>query len=301
MSAALDGWLLDVRWLQDGSLAALDAQGRLLRLSAQLEVTARLRCPDGCLLYSGALLGAQWRHLVAFCGTVFAQVLVWPVAEGATVQHRLQGHRGPVLALAADAGGATLVSCSDDRSVRLWRASDRGWSAAAHMFGHEARVWAALLLPDARLVSVGEDSCVCVWTAAGALQRRWRAHQGGSVRAAAVCAGGGSLVTGGRDGGVTEWSLDCAAAPAPQPVPLPAGPADDFVRSVHVLSGEWQLVVTDAGRLLLLAPPAVASAVLQDSRLASYALLAVAPDARHVTLAGQHGLLITLKHGTDAY
>ena len=74
----LDGWLLDIAPLSDGMLAALDSHGRLLRLAADLsrQTAPPVRCPDRCILYSGALMSGDRSgdDLLAFCGTVFCQV-----------------------------------------------------------------------------------------------------------------------------------------------------------------------------------------------------------------------------------
>ena len=237
-------------------------------------------------------------------------MLIWsPGADGddGPVLHRLTGHTGVIFRLCLTPSQDTLLSCSDDRSVRLWRRTGSDWrhaapSPAGAMFGHEARVWAALPA-GSRTVSVGEDSRVCLWSSDGCLERRWRAHGGASIRAAAADSAGGRLVTGGGDGAVLVWPL---SGPAPAPGILPA-PLGDTVRSLQSLDGDRQLMMTDSGRLLLMRRRGetggggdggvTTDEVLRDSRLASYALLAVGPGGRRVALAGRHGHVITLSTG----
>ena len=239
-------------------------------------------------------------------------MLVWAPGDGGSdgpILHRLTGHTGVIFRLALSPGRDTLLSCSDDRSVRRWRRVGGEWSRAAPeaLFGHEARVWAALPVSGDRFVSVGEDSRVCLWSADGRLERRWRAHGGASVRAAAVDPTGRRLATGGGDGAVLVWPLTGPPAP-PRLLPTAGG---DRARSLAPLDGHRQLLVTDFGRLLLLrrtdgdgghasSDGEVTSDVVLDdplARLASYALLAVGPDRRWVAVAGRHGHIITLKTG----
>ncbi|KAF0296072.1 WD repeat-containing protein 6 [Amphibalanus amphitrite] len=307
----LTSWLLDIAPLPEGALAALDTHGRLLRLASDLsgQVVPPVRCPDRCILYSGALLppATSADSLLAFCGTVFCQVLIWEPGDGdcdGPILHRLTGHTGVIFRLTLSPARDSLLSCSDDRSVRQWRRVGGDWrrgapAAAGALFGHEARVWSALPVGSGRVVSVGEDSRVCLWSPAGRLVRRWRAHGGVSVRAAAADPAGRWLVTGGGDGAVLVWPL----VGPPAPASLLAAPAGDRARTLRSLDGYRQLLVTDAGRLLLLRRGGdggvTSELVLHDPRLTSYALLAVSPDGERVALAGMQGHVITLRADGD--
>ncbi|KAF0287442.1 WD repeat-containing protein 6 [Amphibalanus amphitrite] len=307
----LTSWLLDIAPLPEGALAALDTHGRLLRLASDLsgQVAPPVRCPDRCILYSGALLppATSADSLLAFCGTVFCQVLIWEPGDGdcdGPILHRLTGHTGVIFRLTLSPARDSLLSCSDDRSVRRWRRVGGDWlraapAAAGALFGHEARVWSALPGGAGRVVSVGEDSRVCLWSPEGRLVRRWRAHGGTSVRAAAADPAGRWLVTGGGDGAVLVWPL----VGPPAPASLLAVPAGDRARTLRSLDGHRQLLVTDAGRLLLLRRGGdggvTSELVLHDPRLASYALLAVSPDGERVALAGMQGHVITLRTDGD--
>ncbi|XP_043233500.1 WD repeat-containing protein 6-like [Amphibalanus amphitrite] len=307
----LTSWLLDITPLPEGALAALDTHGRLLRLASDLsgQVVPPVRCPDRCILYSGALLppATSADSLLAFCGTVFCQVLIWEPGDGdcdGPILHRLTGHTGVIFRLTLSPARDSLLSCSDDRSVRQWRRVGSDWlrvapAAAGALFGHEARVWSALPVGAGRVVSVGEDSRVCLWSPEGRLVRRWRAHAGASVRAAAADSAGRWLVTGGGDGAVLVWPL----VGPPAPASLLAAPAGDRARTLRSLDGYRQLLVTDAGRLLLLRRDGdggvTSELLLHDPRLASYALLAVSPDGERVALAGMQGHVITLRTDGD--
>lgn len=92
------------------------------------------------------------------------------------------------------------------------------------LYGHRARVWQSLILPS-YLVSVGEDSMVCVWEHSGALVASWRAHEGASIWSVAASDGPKAmLITGGADGSVKAWSLSAVAPVRAEPVDgLPSG------------------------------------------------------------------------------
>lgn len=136
-----------------------------------------------------------------------------------------------------------ITTTSDDRSLRIWSIvpkyplSSQGdmnsslqcynkeqqyWLDAEVTekyicFGHGARVWQSLILSSC-VVSVGEDSKVCVWDQEGKLMSWWKAHDGSCVWKVAASEDEGRLVTGGGDGSVKTWSLNITDSPKPEPL-----------------------------------------------------------------------------------
>jgi WD40 repeat protein len=112
----------------------------------------RAVCEDRCFLYSAKLFG-NWDSLVMGCGTVWSGVHLWNVFD--TVQGkdldssicygrvfmRLTGHEGSVFDLGFNEDGTKLVSCSDDRSIRVWDLNDSSAEPVVLFYGHESRVW----------------------------------------------------------------------------------------------------------------------------------------------------------------
>lgn len=127
----------------------------------------------------------------------------------------LTGHGGPVKGIAVAPGGDRVATASFDYSVIL-----RDWPSGAEravLHGHEAAANAVAFTPDGgRMISVGDDGLVLVWSTEGPPDRRMplarlQGHQG-KVLQVAVSGDGRLAATASWDGRVGLWSLD---PPAP--------------------------------------------------------------------------------------
>lgn len=98
--------------------------------------------------------------------------------SGQTVR-RLEAHPGKIRALAFSPDGARLASGSDDRTVRLWRATDGKLLAAFD--GHTKAIKALAFSPNGRLlISASEDQTMKVWDArSGTLLHTAAVEKGG--------------------------------------------------------------------------------------------------------------------------
>nr|CAD7431915.1 unnamed protein product [Timema monikensis] len=125
---------------------------------------------------------------------------------------------GVIFSVTYDPDSGRIYSTSDDRSVRVWcgapstQQESQDWQGAHitlqyTMFGHLARVWKSVFLPEDFIASVGEDSQVCLWGPDRALSKRWKAHQSGGIWAIDYSPVLNLLATGGRDGGICLWTL----------------------------------------------------------------------------------------------
>jgi cytochrome c len=73
----------------------------------------------------------------------------------------LEGHQGPVVALAASPDGATIASASWDRTIRLWPLVG---GAPRVLEGHQQNVNGVAFAPDGRmLASAGYDATLRLW------------------------------------------------------------------------------------------------------------------------------------------
>jgi len=176
---------------------------------------------------------------------------VWNLEQQAFVE-TLFGHQEGITAL--DAMGAhTLVSGSEDRSVRLWKVAEE---AQLLFTGHSAAVDAITMLTASAFVSGSQDGHICLWseTRKKALATARRAHGpspfGGPSWISALASPPLSdlAISGSCDGNIRFWHCDDGARTIEQ------------VMQVPVLGFVNGLAVAPTGRF-------VAAAVGQEHRL----------------------------------
>ena len=127
----------------------------------------------------------------------------------------LDGHGGPVMAIAAAPDGR-VATASFDNAVGLWTDGVPTW-----LDGHDAAATAVVVLPDGALVSGGDDFAVIHWQ--GGTPRLLGRHLG-KVQALSVLPGGEGVASASWDGTVRLWSLD--GAPGGAAIDGPGGAAN---------------------------------------------------------------------------
>ena len=179
-----------------------------------------VKCGDHSILYSLAFFGASRSTLVLAAGTVFNQILIWdPVSTDGVVRQRLKGHKGVIFKVDWNRDGTSLVSVSDDRTLRKWDLQDRGksslkaavLSAASFKeqwaaFGHGARVWDCSFFSHG-IITCGEDATCIVWGNDGSLKRKLEGHSVKNVWCVAVTWDGSCAASGGADASVKLWNV----------------------------------------------------------------------------------------------
>ncbi len=118
----------------------------------------------------------------------------------------LNGHTGAVHALAVTPYGQTLVSASEDGSLRLWRLP--GGEAVKTLAGHTGEVWGVAISPEGRLlVSGSDDNSFRLWRLPDGLAlETWQAFTG-AVNTLAISPAGQLLAGAGSDHTVRLWAL----------------------------------------------------------------------------------------------
>ncbi|MEV4415668.1 hypothetical protein [Catellatospora sp. NPDC049609] len=135
------------------------------------------------------------------------RLLVWDLADGTSQQ--LGAHDAAVHGAAVAPDGRTVLSCGNDRMVRLHHrdgtAPGRLPERLSRNFG---QIWAVAYAPDGRsFAAAGRDRQVRVWDTVGLGERIVGEHPD-QVRALAYTPDGRFLVSGGRDAAVRVWALD---------------------------------------------------------------------------------------------
>ena len=115
----------------------------------------------------------------------------------------LQGHGGPVMALAS-AGEGAMLSASFDNSVGLW---DLASGEPRWLEGHLAAVKDVIALPGEKAASAGDDFSVIVWDLSTANPIHTLTGHRGSVAALAASPDGALIASAGWDGRIGLWDV----------------------------------------------------------------------------------------------
>ncbi|XP_071533185.1 tRNA (34-2'-O)-methyltransferase regulator WDR6 isoform X2 [Panulirus ornatus] len=215
-------------------------------------VVAKAECAEKCVLFCGqvVMISGFWESVILLAGMVSQQIVLWgPWGDmddnGRIVPlHRLIGHQGSIFSVNFCPAQSIITTTSDDRSLRVWDVFQtdqntghrikktlplfdvekekmywRGSQIVEKLkcYGHGARVWRSLILSSC-ILSVGEDSKVCVWDHKGKLLMSWKAHDGSCIWSVAATECGSKLVTGGGDGSVKSWSLNLKMSSCAEPL-----------------------------------------------------------------------------------
>lgn len=268
--------------------------------------STNLWCIEKCILYSGRISCENSSEAVIFSGTVFQEILIWQVNSNEEnsldipVLHRLLGHKGVIFSIFYDKQLRLITSTSDDRTVRLWKINDNSdkttltinWNnveinLATTIFGHTARVWKSIIVNN-NIISIGEDSLICIWTLDGELCNNILAHNGATVWCIDISDDKTTLLTGGADGAVHTWPLIHTAATALIPTLTFDSPRTP--KYVAYMNFGTLVVFLDGGELLCY--NCVSSPPTQTFNLAqykSYCLMQVCPNRMKIALASKEG------------
>ncbi len=123
----------------------------------------------------------------------------------AAESNRFSGHTGGVRCVRFSPDGEFLATCSEDRTVKLWRGDG---TLVTTLEGNLGSVFAIAFSPDAELVATGgADNLVRLWSHDGWLVERLTGHEG-TVYGIAFSPDGQSIATASADRTVKLWSRD---------------------------------------------------------------------------------------------
>lgn len=201
-------WLMAGHWGLDNRAYLVTAHNLLLQISIDCKQLEKVfSCGNECSLYSASVYSTSDDIYVA-AGTVFGSIDIWSVNKREVISV-LNGHEGSIFNVQFSKCGSKVVSCSDDRSIRVWDI-DRETCLAVG-WGHMARIWQLKFLEN-NIISTGEDNTARVWELKqGKLDcvQTWEGHTGRNVWSMAVNGLDETLIaTGGADGRIRIWDLD---------------------------------------------------------------------------------------------
>jgi len=124
-----------------------------------------------------------------------------------SVSQTLVGHSGDVTGLSFNLNGTMMLSCSQDKTIRLW---DTGsWSLTTTLSGATQGVnCACMSVSDDLVLGCSNDKAARIWTVAGGrLKQTLTGHQG-KVLCGAFLGATGRVVTSGQDKAVRVWDAN---------------------------------------------------------------------------------------------
>ncbi|KAK6333115.1 hypothetical protein TWF718_010938 [Orbilia javanica] len=246
---AAPDWILHSVFLEpDGKIpriAMMTAHNTILtyRHDQSIEFASRYKwypSPERCLLYSATLFrdstAQKSNSLVAIAGTVFGEVLLWKldtsdeeVPEKIELSARYLSHEGSVFGVSISPDFSYAVSCSDDRTIRLWDVKadvtdSKGCREVkeplAIGWGHQARIWGVRFLRAeegcVRILSFSEDLTARVWSmrlngpkslVCTQMFKNLHSASGKNIWSLAVHPSERHFVTGGADSGIASWKI----------------------------------------------------------------------------------------------
>lgn len=260
-------------------------------------------CEEKCILYGGCLSRENSNELVLLSGTVFQEILLWKVnneedyKSDVPVLHRLKGHNGVIFSVTYDPIQQLITSTSDDRTIRLWKISSKSKESqidladadvdiVTTMFGHTARVWKSMIVKN-HVISIGEDSLICIWSLDGQLCNKIIAHGGATIWSIDVSQDETTIFTGGADGAVNSWPFNSGEKSELTPWLSYPNRTPKFV---NYLDSGSPIVFIDGGELLTYDPgnSEVKSQILL-TRYESYCIMQLSPSRKLIAFASKSG------------
>jgi WD40 repeat protein len=152
---------------------------------------------------------------------------VWRVAEDGSQLAQvftLSGHAAPVLAIAFSPTARSLVTASDDRSLKVWSTKDgqllrtfNHHTEAVHVLAFRPSSGGAFAETPAFCASAGDDRTVRIWQPeVGRMVRIIRQHQG-PIFALAFSPDGKTFFSAGKEGRIRRIDADSDAILAEWP------------------------------------------------------------------------------------
>lgn len=161
------------------------------------------------ILYSGSIRVASKHDVYINAGTVMGGVIIWDLYKEEVV-HNLIGHEGSIFNVQMSSDTKYIVSCSDDRSIKLW--DFKSGKLLSTAWGHTARIWNLKFYANEKaVISVSEDLTSRTWTITDEEQlvpnETYQLHLGRHIWGLDVNKEGSYAATGGNDGRVRLVSI----------------------------------------------------------------------------------------------
>lgn len=165
---AINEWITTFEFLNKDTLLILNSHNTIYKISLSFDLIEKVHCDEKSILYSGQIRVINESTIYVAAGTVMDGVLIWDLNSKRIVA-TLTDHEGSIFGVQIDPTGQFVMSCSDDRSIKLYDFKSQKLLATG--WGHGSRIWNLSFFKDLhRMVSFGEDCTVRVWKYDGTTQ-----------------------------------------------------------------------------------------------------------------------------------
>lgn len=263
---AINEWIIAVEFVAETRLLLLTSHNEVLDIEVSdapaFKLLQKIHCNEKSILYSGSIRVLSDSSVYIAAGTVMHGVIIWNLFDR-KILHNLTDHEGSIFGVKIDPTGQYIISCSDDRSVKLYTFAGE---LLASGWGHGSRIWALEFISVTngaiRLFSAGEDCTVRVWEYLGQSTLQQLAlydhfHSGKHVWSGDVQSGDDTIfVTGGADGKIRAEKLEVSQTQCITPETIAnAGynlEPKEAIKSFGVLSSaQFRLIITSKGKVLV--------------------------------------------------
>lgn len=211
---AINEWIVACEFLDASHVLLLTSHNEVLKIdvsdlvSFKFCLEEKIHCNEKSILYSGSIQIANSGKVYVAAGTVMSGIMIWDLSTR-KISHVLTDHEGSIFGVKVSEDGKYVISCSDDRSVKLYDLEKSQLLASG--WGHGSRIWSLLFVStsdEVKIFSTGEDCTARLWSYAkdtNTLEQTqiWdHCHLGKHIWSGDVAAEIGMAVTGGADGKV---------------------------------------------------------------------------------------------------
>lgn len=169
---AINEWIVSCAFLDENTALILNSHNTVYTIDVSdwdsveqsFALVEEVHCNEKSILYSGSIGILPNGAVYVAAGTVMNGVIIWNYHTREIV-HNLTDHEGSIFGVKIDRTGQYVVSCSDDRSIKLYDLNSAKLLATG--WGHGSRIWNLdfflNLNSGVKIMSAGEDCTVRLW------------------------------------------------------------------------------------------------------------------------------------------